>query len=168
MLLWAYPSPQPKRHLDRFSRCCTAHRRASLYLTTGRPFPLKNVISMEGPAPHGAHPSPQPKRYLDRFSRLCRAHYCDRQTDRQTTLTRSVTVGRIYVRSTPMRPKTDNIKTPRRYKITLVSISRYIANFLTYRLNSAVSVIALPAKDGFYNAKPPTMRNACRKASLLI
>jgi len=25
--VWAYLSPQPKRHLDRFSRFCTTHRR---------------------------------------------------------------------------------------------------------------------------------------------
>ena len=27
MVLWAHPSPQPKEHLDRFSRFCTAHDR---------------------------------------------------------------------------------------------------------------------------------------------
>jgi len=39
----------------------------------------------------------QPKRHLDRFSSFCRAQdcACDRQTDH---VTRSVTVGRIYVR----------------------------------------------------------------------
>jgi len=42
----------------------------------------------------------QPKRHLDRFSRFCRADYCDRQTDHAT---RSVTIGRLYVRSTAMR-----------------------------------------------------------------
>jgi len=41
MLPWAYTSPQPKRHLNRFSRFCTAHCTVSLYFTTGRPFPLK-------------------------------------------------------------------------------------------------------------------------------
>jgi len=35
------------------------------------------------------------------FSRFCRAQYCDRPTDHAT---RSVTIGRIYVRSTAMRP----------------------------------------------------------------
>jgi len=43
------------------------------------------------------HRSPKPKRYLDQFSRFCRAHWCDRPTDHAT---RSVTIGRIYVRST--------------------------------------------------------------------
>ena len=32
-----YPSPNPKRSLDRFSRFCTAHCRASLYF--GSPYP---------------------------------------------------------------------------------------------------------------------------------
>ena len=30
--------PQPKRHLDQFSRFCTDDRRVSLYFTMGRPF----------------------------------------------------------------------------------------------------------------------------------
>ena len=32
MLPWAHSSPDPKRHLDRFSHFCTAHRRVCLYL----------------------------------------------------------------------------------------------------------------------------------------
>jgi len=52
------------------------------------------------------YPSPQPKRHLDRFSGFSRVHDRDRQTDRQTShVTPSVTIGRIYVRSTAMRPK---------------------------------------------------------------
>jgi len=39
MLPWTHPSPKTKRHLDRFSRFCTAHGRGSLFFTTGRPFP---------------------------------------------------------------------------------------------------------------------------------
>ena len=35
----AHPSPQPKQHLDRFSRFCTDDCRMSLYFTTGCPFP---------------------------------------------------------------------------------------------------------------------------------
>jgi len=44
------PSPQPKRHLDRFSPFCTDDvRRVSLYFTTGRPFfPSKFSFPMEG------------------------------------------------------------------------------------------------------------------------
>ena len=37
-----HPSPLPKRHLDRFSRFCTAGGRESLYFTIGRPFHPQN------------------------------------------------------------------------------------------------------------------------------
>jgi len=47
MIPWAYPSLQPKRHLDRFSRLCKTHRRVSVYFTMGRPF-LKIVPSHGG------------------------------------------------------------------------------------------------------------------------
>jgi len=38
-------TPHPKRHLDRFSRFCTAHRKEPLHFTTGHscPFSLKNA-----------------------------------------------------------------------------------------------------------------------------
>ena len=39
MIPAAHPSPQPKQHLDRFSRIRTGDRRVSLYFTMGRPFP---------------------------------------------------------------------------------------------------------------------------------
>jgi len=47
-----------------------------------------------------AHPSSQPKWHLDRFSRFAGlTSVTDRQTDRPTDhATRSVTIGRIYVR----------------------------------------------------------------------
>jgi len=46
------PESKPKRHLDRFSRFCTAHGRESLYFTTGRPFsPLKLPLSTGGSKP---------------------------------------------------------------------------------------------------------------------
>jgi len=75
-------SPQPKWHLDRFSRFCTAHRRASLYFT-------RAVLSHLKIASYGdlhliqsmisrTNPSPKPKRYLDQFSQPCRAYDCDR------------------------------------------------------------------------------------------
>jgi len=49
--VFAYPSSQLKRHLDRFSRFCTAHRTASLYFSPGRPSPspLKMPIPMVRP-----------------------------------------------------------------------------------------------------------------------
>jgi len=39
MIPWAHLSPQPKQHLDRFSRFCTDDLRVSLYFAMGRPFP---------------------------------------------------------------------------------------------------------------------------------
>ena len=53
------------------------------------------------------HPSPQPKRHLDRFSHFAGlTGVTVRQTDRPTDYaTRLVTIVRIYVRSTAMRPK---------------------------------------------------------------
>ena len=56
---------QPKRHLDWFSHFCTAHGRASLYFTVGRPFPFKTAPSPGESEPHLIHdslayPSPQP------------------------------------------------------------------------------------------------------------
>jgi len=41
MIPTAHPSPQPKRHLYRFSRLCTDDRRVSLYFTMGLPFSPK-------------------------------------------------------------------------------------------------------------------------------
>jgi len=38
MVPWAHPTQHPKRLFDRFSRCCTAHGRVSVYFTMGRPF----------------------------------------------------------------------------------------------------------------------------------
>jgi len=39
MLPWTHPSPQPKQHLDRISRFCTAH---GLYFTMGCPLCPQN------------------------------------------------------------------------------------------------------------------------------
>jgi len=51
---WASPSPQPKRHLDRFSRFCTDDRGVSLslYITMGHPFsPSKLLLPIGGSGP---------------------------------------------------------------------------------------------------------------------
>ena len=83
-------TPHPKRHLDRFSRFCTADGIASLF-TMGRtassklPLPLGEIWAhlihgFLGPA----QPSPQPKRHLDRQAIFCRAHYRDRPTNQPT------------------------------------------------------------------------------------
>jgi len=55
-----------------------------------------------------AHPSPHTKQHLDRFSHFCRAHYCGRQNDHATW---SVTTGRIYIRSTAIRPNNMSLTT---------------------------------------------------------
>jgi len=48
MLPWAYQSPQPKWHLNRFGNFCTAHGRESLYFTMGRPFPPSKLPFTQG------------------------------------------------------------------------------------------------------------------------
>jgi len=108
MLLWAHPSPQPKWHLDQFSRFCKANGRTPIYFTMGRLFPPKLPLPMGYLNPnliHGflSHLSPQPKWYLCRFSHFCRAHHCDRrQTDHTTTTT--TTVLRPFFRDHPGEP----------------------------------------------------------------
>jgi len=46
IITWTHPRPQPKRHLDRFSRFCTDDRRVSLYFTVGCPSPSKLSLPM--------------------------------------------------------------------------------------------------------------------------
>ena len=67
---WTHPSPNPKQHLDRFSRFCTVHDRASLYFTVDRPapFPLKIAPSHGGSGPHLIHDS------LGQFEPTSQAH----------------------------------------------------------------------------------------------
>ena len=56
--LWAHARPQPKRHLDRFSRVCTDDRRVSLY---GLPVsPSKLFLPMLASGPHVIHGSLSP------------------------------------------------------------------------------------------------------------
>ena len=89
MLPWGHPSLESKRHLDRFSRFCTAHRRVSRF--TNGPLPLKIALSHGHLDPHILHgslcppeSSAQIKRHLDRFSRFYRVHYSHRPTDHAT------------------------------------------------------------------------------------
>ena len=117
MIFWAHRSPEPKRHLDRFSRFSTDDRRVSLYFTIGRPFPLKIAHSHGDLEPPSNTWFPGPTQVLNPngsssgtavFAGL--TSVTDRQTDRQIHrptdhATQSVTIGRIYVRSTAMRPK---------------------------------------------------------------
>jgi len=94
MLPWAHSSPDPKRHLDRFSHFCTAHRRVCLYLyfimaappSQNRPFSWGIWTSsntwFSGPTqvlnPNG----------ISIGSAVCAGltTVTDKQTDRQTTL----------------------------------------------------------------------------------
>ena len=114
MLPWAYSSPHPKRHLDRFSRFCTAHGREFLYFTMGRPFLQKIAFS------HWGCGSPSNKW----FSWPIRVHtpngisiglsvfaVTDKPTGRQLDhSTPSVTIGRICVRCTAMQYKNYTVK----------------------------------------------------------
>ena len=107
----------PKRHLGRFSRFCTAQGGRSLYFTMGRPFSRKIAPS------HGEYGPPcnacflEPTRAVNPNGiSICSAVFAGvtTMTDRQTT-TRSVTIGRIYVRSTAMRPKIVSLSIRRSY-----------------------------------------------------
>jgi len=62
MLASAHPSPQPKRHVDRFSRLCTAHVRvlSGIWTPSNTRFP--------------AHPTQHPNWHIDQFSRFCTTH----------------------------------------------------------------------------------------------
>ena len=51
------PEPQHKRHLDWFNCFCTAHGRASLYFTMGRPLPSKLPLSTGVSGHHVIHSS---------------------------------------------------------------------------------------------------------------
>jgi len=93
MIPMAHPSPQPKRHLDRFSCFCTDDRRVSLYFTMGRTFPLKIALPMGGSGPPSNTWFPGPTCVLNpNGSSIGAAVFAglisvtERQTDRQTTL----------------------------------------------------------------------------------
>jgi len=105
-----HPSPYFKRHPDRFSRFLHSSRQ-SPYLQRAATPQKKIATSHGGFEPHLIHGSSSPPRVHNangksiRSAVFCRAHDRDRPTDRQTDhATPSVTIGRIYVRSTAMRP----------------------------------------------------------------
>jgi len=137
MIPWAHPRPQPKRYLDRFSRFayCTNDRRVPiLHKRDAPPFPLKLPLPMRGCRPHLIHGSLGPpespsQQHLDRFSRILQRSLlwqAGRPTDRPC-YTRSVTVGRIYARSTVMRPK--NTCTLQ-HKTAVVALLKFFVLFL--------------------------------------
>ena len=139
MLPWASPSPYPKWLLHHFSHFCATHGRQSWYITVGHPLSLKIALFMVSwldldsikYVVRWAHPNPQPKQHLSWFSHFCRAHNRDRQTRQTDHTTPSVTIGRIYVCSTVMRPNNDvrnrygdgSTRAPLRW--TLASCSKY-------------------------------------------
>jgi len=132
MIPTAHLSPQPKRHLEQFSRFCTDVRIVSLYFTMGHPFPPPNCpfpwrdldphlvhgslaqlpLPMEGSGPPSSTWFLGPTRVLSPngisigaavYARL--NSVIDQQIDRPTDhATLSETTGRIYVCSTVMRP----------------------------------------------------------------
>ena len=76
---WAHLSPQPKRHLDRFTRFRTDDHRMFQYFTIGHPSPIKIAPSRVGCGPRCntcslGPPKSIPKRHLDWVSRFCTAH----------------------------------------------------------------------------------------------
>jgi len=92
---------------------CTAHHRASLYFTMGRPFPLKIAFSYEGMLTPSNTWFLGPTRVFNPngisigsavFARLTTV--TDQPTDHTT---RSLTIGRIYVRSTVMWPNNNKV-----------------------------------------------------------
>jgi len=138
MIPTAHLSPKPKRHPYRFSRLCTDVHRVSLDFTMGRPFSPKNL-----PLPMGGSglPSntwfPRPTQVLNPNGTAARSvqpflqgslvwhrptdRQIQRQTDRPTDhATRSVTIGRIYVGSTAMRPNNSPFNGPL-YRMTEMS-----------------------------------------------
>ena len=104
MISWAHSSPQPKRHLDRFSRFCTDNCRVSLYFTMGRPFPSQSWPSIggSGPPSNTVHGSLGPtesstqtaSRSVQPFLQGSLVWQTDRQTDHATRL---VTIDLTYV-----------------------------------------------------------------------
>ena len=107
-----HSTQHPKRHLDRVSRSCTAHGRQSLYFTkmpipTGGSGPPSNTLFPGPTRVHNAHG-------ISIGSAICAGlTMTDRQAGRQTDhITRSVTIGRIYVSSTAMRPNNNKYLSP--------------------------------------------------------
>jgi len=95
----AHRSPQPKRHLDWFSRFCTDDRKVPAIRYNGTPLPLKTAPFHGGcglPSNTwfpSAHPTSllYPKRHLDWFSRFTGlTNVTDRPTDRPLLLLHTV------------------------------------------------------------------------------
>jgi len=105
MILWAHPSPQPKRHLDQFSHLCRDDRIVSLYLTIGRPFPIKIAPSLRDLDPHLIHsflgpPESSTKWHLDRCNRFCRDEKMEAERQESTRRWEADVTGRQTDRPT--------------------------------------------------------------------
>ena len=103
---WANQSPQPKQHLNRFSRVCTAHGRKALCFPNGPPVPLPPPKKNAHPI-HGSLGTPEST--TQTASRTVQPILLkivtDRLTDFMLLVQVSVAISRIYVCSTAMRPK---------------------------------------------------------------
>jgi len=101
----AYPNPDPKWHLDRFSHFCTTHSRRSLKIAH-----LHRVIWTTSTTwflgPTRVHNPNDVSISSAVFAGL--TSVTDRPTD-YVTLSVPLTIGRIYVHSTAMRPNNTNI-----------------------------------------------------------
>ena len=105
----AHRSVPLKRHLDRFSCFCTAHRKVSLYFTMSCPLSLKISLCMGGPGPH-LHGSLDPPRSTSpttswSFQPFLQGSWLwqiDRPTDRPYY---SSCNNRPHICSTVMQPK---------------------------------------------------------------
>ena len=116
MLSYVHPSSQPKRHLDWLSRLCTDHRRVSLFMAplppTRSPLPMGDLDHhiIRGSLGRPESSTQTESRSVQPFLQASLLWQVDRQTDRHTDdATRSVTIGRIHLRSTAMWP--NNIMT---------------------------------------------------------
>jgi len=101
MLPWAHRCPHPKRHLDLFSRFCTAHGT----IHNGPRLIMCALDPIQYNFSLGLPESTTKRQLIDTvFAGLTTV--TDRLTDRATYhATPSVTIGRIYVGSAAMRPK---------------------------------------------------------------
>jgi len=110
MLTWAHPNPQPKLHLNRFSRFCTDHSRVLLYFTTDRHFPpLKLPLPLGDLHPHLTRDTlgpPQPTNGISNGSVIFAG--LSTVVDRPCYSVDN-NLGHIYVHSTAMRPNNNNI-----------------------------------------------------------
>jgi len=111
MILSAHPSPQPKRHLDRFS-CFFAQMTAECpYTLRDDPSPLKIAPSHGGLGLPSNTWFPGPPEFSAQMASRSVQPFLQSslvwQTDRlwlTDHATRSVTIGRVYVHSTAMWP----------------------------------------------------------------